>query len=64
MASVNPDGSVKGVEVAGGTIFADAAKTALLPWRFAVGNAESVAAVTLNFDSPGNEPLQAKLLKS
>jgi TonB family protein len=50
-ALVKADGTVKSVEVAGGNpILADAAKTAVLQWKFSSAGAESIVDVSLNFD--------------
>jgi TonB family protein len=50
-ATVKADGTVKNVEVAGGNpILAEAAKTAVLQWKFTPASAEANVDVTLNFD--------------
>ena len=50
-ASVKADGTVKSVEVTGGNpILADAAKTAVLQWKFSSAGSESIVDVSLNFD--------------
>lgn len=47
---VNPDGSVKDVEVLGGNpALADAAEKAVRQWKFAPG-AESTISIAVNFD--------------
>jgi TonB family protein len=50
-AIVKPDGTVKNVDVTGGNpILAEAAKAAVLQWKFASAPADSIVDVTVNFD--------------
>ena len=54
-AVVKADGSVKSVEVVGGNpILAEAARAALMQWRFATGGGESTVDVAMNFDPSAN----------